>query len=168
MKIDLLPATAARRGDAVAKDIGVSRSRLLQAVVEDLLQRWRADIFAETIDRYVSKRGSGLNEDEEPWPRDSELARRAQRRDESKRTASRKTAASFPAGLLDKADAAAKNLGVSRNDLCALRCRIFLTRHNSSEKTRRLNKSYIKHPPEPDPVLDYLVLEGMKRMERED
>ena len=160
-----LPEPLLEEATAVAKDIGVSRSRLLRAVVEDFLQRWRPGMFPEAVDHYVSKRGSELNEEEEAWPKQvGQLIRR----EESKRTASRKTTASLPADLLDRADAAARNLRVSRNDFVCIALSDFLARHNSSEETRQLNRSYIKHPPEPDPFLDYIVLEGMRRMARED
>ena len=163
-----LPATLRQEADAAAKDIGVSRSRLLQAVLEDFLVRRGGETFTEAIDRYLTKRGSGLSEEREPWrAQHSEQGRRAGRPDESGR-ASRKIVVSIPPGLLEQVDTTAKDIGLSRNDLVCAALSDFLIRHNSSETTRQLNRSYIKHPPEPDPFLDYLVLEGMRRMARED
>jgi hypothetical protein len=57
---------------------------------------------------------------------------------------------------------------VSRNDFVCIALSDLLIRHNSSEETRQLTRSYSKHPPEPDPFLDYVVLEGMRRMARKD
>jgi hypothetical protein len=74
----------------------------------------------------------------------------------------------FPADLLDRADAAAMVLGVSRSKFVCIALCDFLVRHNSNEETRQLNKYYIKHPSEPDPFLDYLALETMKRTEWEE
>jgi metal-responsive CopG/Arc/MetJ family transcriptional regulator len=162
--IVFLPESLLEDANAVAKDIGVSRSRLLQAVLEDFLQRRGGETFAEAIDRYLAKRGSGFSEEGEPWrPQVSEQGRQARRQDEG--TASRRIVLSFTAGLLEQVDAVAKHLGLSCNDLACAAFSDFLIRHNSSETTRRLNKSYIKNTPEPDPFLDHLVLEGMKRTE---
>lgn len=158
-----LPEPLFEEAEAVAKDIGVSRSRLLQAVVEDFLQRWRPGMFPEAIDHYAVKHDLELNEEGEAWPV-GEVSRRVK----SKKKAGRKTTVSFPADLLDRAEAAAKDLGVSRNDFVCIALSDFLVRHNSSEETRQLNRSYIKHPPEPDPFLDYVLLEGMRRMAQED
>ena len=77
-------------------------------------------------------------------------------------------AVSLPADLLKRVEAAAKEMGVSRNDFVCIALSDFLIRHNSSDETRQLNRFYIKHPPEPDPFLDYIVLEGMRRMAREE
>lgn len=111
----------------------------------------------------MAKRGSGLSEEGEPWlaRESSKQSRRTRGRYESRTTP-------LPAGLLEKVDAAAKALGLSRTDLVCAALSDFLIRHSSSEETRQLNRSYIKHPPKPDPFLGNLVLEGMRRMEQEE
>jgi metal-responsive CopG/Arc/MetJ family transcriptional regulator len=79
-----------------------------------------------------------------------------------------KTAISLPDPLFEEAEATAKELGISRSKLIRTALEEFLSRRKASEITRRLNKSYTENPPEPDPFLDYLVLEGMKRTEWEE
>jgi hypothetical protein len=76
-----------------------------------------------------------------------------------------KTAISIPDSLFKEAAAAAKDLGLSRSKLIQTALEEFLQRRRGEEVTCRLNKSYAENPPEPDPFLDYLVLEGMKRTE---
>jgi antitoxin MazE6 len=76
-----------------------------------------------------------------------------------------KTAISIPDPLFEEAEAAARDLGLTRSKLIQTALEEFLKRRRDAEVTRRLNKSYTENPPEPDPFLDYLVLEGMKRVE---
>jgi metal-responsive CopG/Arc/MetJ family transcriptional regulator len=76
-----------------------------------------------------------------------------------------KTAISLPDPLFEEAEAAAKDLGLSRSKLIQTALEEFLGRRKASETTRRLNESYATNPPEPDPLLDHLVVEGMKRAE---
>ena len=76
-----------------------------------------------------------------------------------------KTAISLPDSLFKEAEAAAKDLGFSRSKLIQTALEEFLRRRRDEEVTRRLNKSYTENPPEPDPFLEFLVLEGMKRTE---
>ncbi len=76
-----------------------------------------------------------------------------------------KTAISIPDPLFEEAEAAAKDLGLSRSKLIQTALEEFLRRRRDDEVTRRLNDSYAKSPPEPDPFLDHLSLEGMKRAE---
>ena len=76
-----------------------------------------------------------------------------------------KTAISIPDPLFEEAEATAKELGLTRSKLIQTALEEFLQRRRDAEVTRRLNKSYAENPPEPDPFLDYLVLEGMKRVE---
>jgi hypothetical protein len=79
-----------------------------------------------------------------------------------------KTAISLPDPLFEEAEAAAKDLGVSRSKLVQTALEEFLRRRRASETTRRLNKSYSDKPPEPDPILDQLALAGMKRTQWKD
>jgi len=75
-----------------------------------------------------------------------------------------KTAISLPDPLFQEAEAAAKALGLSRSKLIRTALEEFLGRRRADEITRRLNRSYAKHPPEIDPVLQHLALEAMKRV----
>jgi metal-responsive CopG/Arc/MetJ family transcriptional regulator len=155
-----------KEANAVAKDIGVSRSRFLEAVLEDFLRRWRPGQYPERPDPYIAKFGSGLHEEGEPWPEHRRKGgRRVAQRDERRRRTSRQMAVALPADLLERVEAAAKEMGVARDDFVNIALSDFLVRHNSSDETRQLNRYYIKHPPEPDPFLDYLALEIMKRTE---
>ncbi len=79
-----------------------------------------------------------------------------------------KTAISLPDTLFEEAEAAAKDLGVSRSRLIQAALEEFLRRRRASETTRRLNKSYAENPPAPDALLDQLALAGMKRTEWKD
>jgi Ribbon-helix-helix protein, copG family len=76
-----------------------------------------------------------------------------------------KAAISLPHSLLKEAEAAAKELGVSRSKLVRLALEEFLKCRKASEITRRLNESYTKHPGEIDPFLQHLALEAMKRVD---
>jgi metal-responsive CopG/Arc/MetJ family transcriptional regulator len=76
-----------------------------------------------------------------------------------------KTAISLPDSLFEEAEATAKELGISRSELIRTALEDFLRRRRASETTQRLNRSYTENPPESDPFLDHLVLEGMKRTE---
>jgi hypothetical protein len=74
----------------------------------------------------------------------------------------------LPEKLAEEAEAAAKELQMPLSGFIRMALSDYLARQKGSETTRRLNDSYTKHPPEPDPFLDYLVLEGMKRTEWKD
>lgn len=76
-----------------------------------------------------------------------------------------KTAISLPDPLFKEAEATAKELGISRSRLIRTALEDFLSRRRANETTRRLNRSFTENPAKPDPFLDRLVLEGMKRTE---
>ena len=76
-----------------------------------------------------------------------------------------KVAVSIPNTLFKKVEAAAKDLGVSRNKLIRTALEEFLQRRRGEEITAALNRSFAKHPSEVDPFLQYLAIEGMKRTE---
>jgi hypothetical protein len=65
----------------------------------------------------------------------------------------------IPDRLARETDGAAKALGLTRAK------EDFLWRRREEEVTAALNRSYAKHPPEIDPFLQQLVLEGMKLTE---
>jgi metal-responsive CopG/Arc/MetJ family transcriptional regulator len=63
MKMNVtLPARLREDADAAAKDIGVSRSKLVQAAIEDFLRRRGGETSVEATDRYVAKHGPGFRE----------------------------------------------------------------------------------------------------------
>jgi metal-responsive CopG/Arc/MetJ family transcriptional regulator len=76
-----------------------------------------------------------------------------------------KVAISIPDALFKEAEAAAKALGISRSKLIQTALEAFLQRRREEKVTAALNRSYARHPPEVDPFLQRLVLEGMKRTE---
>jgi Arc/MetJ-type ribon-helix-helix transcriptional regulator len=79
-----------------------------------------------------------------------------------------KTAISIPDALFKEAQAAAKELGISRSKLIRIALEAFLDRRRGEEVTRRLNESYAKRPGKIDPFLQNLALEAMKRVEWKD
>lgn len=76
-----------------------------------------------------------------------------------------KTAISIPDTLFEEAEAAARDLGLSRSKLIQTALEEFLRRRRDDEVTRRLDESFAKNPPEPDPLLDHFALDAMKRTE---
>lgn len=83
-------------------------------------------------------------------------------------TFSMKAAVLTPDPLFKEAQAAAKELGITRSKLVRIALEAFLDRRRGEEVTRRPNESYAKRPGKIDPVLQNLVLEAMKRVEWKD
>jgi metal-responsive CopG/Arc/MetJ family transcriptional regulator len=79
-----------------------------------------------------------------------------------------KTAISLPNDLFKEAEAAAKDLGLSRSKLVQTALEEFLKRRRDEKITAALNRSLAKHPDEIDPFLQQLALEAMKRSEWEE
>jgi len=79
-----------------------------------------------------------------------------------------KTAISLPNDLFKEAEAAAKDLGLSRSKLMQTALEEFLKRRRDEKITATLNRSLAKHPDEIDPFLQQLALEAMKRSEWEE
>lgn len=52
---------------AAAKDLGISRSQLIQTALEEFLRGRREKAVAASIDRYLAKHGPGLSEEDEAW-----------------------------------------------------------------------------------------------------
>jgi hypothetical protein len=77
-----------------------------------------------------------------------------------------KIAISIPDPLFREAEAAAKDLGVSRSKLIQIALQAFLQRRRDEKIKAALNRSFTRHPPEElDPFLQRLALETMKRTE---
>ena len=79
-----------------------------------------------------------------------------------------KTAISLPDPLFEEAEAAAKDLGVSRSKLIQAALEEFLRRRRDEKITAALNRSLTKHPDELDPLLQQLAIEAMMRTEWEE
>lgn len=74
-----LPDPLFEEAEAAAKDLGVSRSKLIQTALEEFLKRRRDDAITESIDRYIAKYGSELSEEDEAWlAHNRELLRRVE------------------------------------------------------------------------------------------
>jgi hypothetical protein len=76
-----------------------------------------------------------------------------------------KTAISLPDKLFQKAEAAAKDIGVSRSKLIQIALEEFLRRRRDEAVTAALNRSLAEHPDEVDPLVQQLALEALKRTE---
>jgi hypothetical protein len=76
-----------------------------------------------------------------------------------------KTAISLPDRLFLEAEAAAKDLGVSRSKLIRTALEEFLARRRDEAVTAALNRSLAKYPDEVDPVVQHFGLETLKREE---
>lgn len=53
--------------EVAAKDLGVSRSKLIQTALEEFLKRRRDDALTESINRYIEKYGADLSKEDEAW-----------------------------------------------------------------------------------------------------
>lgn len=73
-----------------------------------------------------------------------------------------KTAVSLPDDLFRVAEATARKLRISRNQLYAPAIREFLDRRRTSEITARLNEIYAKEPAKLDPALNLAQLQSLK------
>jgi metal-responsive CopG/Arc/MetJ family transcriptional regulator len=74
-----LPDPLFEEVEAAAKDLGMSRSKLIQTALEEFLKRRREDAITESINRYTAKYGSGLSEEDEAWlAHNRELLRRVE------------------------------------------------------------------------------------------
>lgn len=50
-----------------AKALGLRRNRLIQAALEEFLERRRDEIVTASINRYIEKYGNDLSEEDEAW-----------------------------------------------------------------------------------------------------
>jgi metal-responsive CopG/Arc/MetJ family transcriptional regulator len=60
-----LPNRLFEETEAAAKDLGISRSRLIQTALEDFLKRRREDAIAASLNRYLEKHGADLSKEDE-------------------------------------------------------------------------------------------------------
>ena len=72
-----------------------------------------------------------------------------------------KTAVSLPDVLVRAAEAAARQLRVSRSRLCATAIAEFLDRGRSDAVTERLNELYSRQPASVDPALERAQLKSL-------
>jgi metal-responsive CopG/Arc/MetJ family transcriptional regulator len=74
-----LPDPLFEEAEAAAKDLGMSRSKLIQTALEEFLKRRRDEAITESINRYIAKYGSELSEEDEAWlAHNRELLRRVE------------------------------------------------------------------------------------------
>ena len=62
-----IPDALFKEAEAAAKDLGFSRSKLIQTALEEFLQRRRDDKITKSINRYIEKYGAELSEEDEAW-----------------------------------------------------------------------------------------------------
>jgi metal-responsive CopG/Arc/MetJ family transcriptional regulator len=62
-----IPESLFAEADAAARQLGVSRSKLVRIALEEFLKRKREDAIAKSIDRYIAKHGTDLSEEDEAW-----------------------------------------------------------------------------------------------------
>jgi metal-responsive CopG/Arc/MetJ family transcriptional regulator len=62
-----LPDELFEQAEAVARDLGMSRSRLIRTALEEFLKRRRDAATAESIRTAVDRLGSELSEEDETW-----------------------------------------------------------------------------------------------------
>lgn len=74
-----------------------------------------------------------------------------------------RVAVSLPDQLFRDADAAARNLRVSRSQLYARALAKFLDDRRPDQVTSKLNEIYDKHPAKVDPVLDRMQWSALAR-----
>jgi metal-responsive CopG/Arc/MetJ family transcriptional regulator len=124
----LLPVALRQEADAVAENLGVSRSRLIKIALEQFLEERRGHDFGGY--------DSGLREESEAWPTHD----REQRRRMERQAPSRKTVVSLPAGLIENAKAAAKHLRISQSKLVETALERFLRRGRESAIKAVINR----------------------------
>jgi metal-responsive CopG/Arc/MetJ family transcriptional regulator len=62
-----LPDKLFEETEAAAKDLGVSRSKLIQTALEDFLTRRREAELTASINRAIDKYGDATSEEDEAW-----------------------------------------------------------------------------------------------------
>jgi Arc/MetJ-type ribon-helix-helix transcriptional regulator len=88
MKINLsLPARLHAEADAAAKDLGVSRSKLVRTALEEFLNERRNQAVAESVDRHISEHGNELGEEDEAWISYGQATEREELKDNDGRAA---------------------------------------------------------------------------------
>jgi predicted transcriptional regulator len=62
-----IPDRLFKEVQAAAKELGISRSRLIRIALEEFLKRRRDDAITKSIDRYIAKHGAELSPEDEAW-----------------------------------------------------------------------------------------------------
>jgi hypothetical protein len=52
---------------AAAKELGITRSKLIRIALEEFLKRRHEDAVTKSIDRYIAKHGTELTPEDEAW-----------------------------------------------------------------------------------------------------
>jgi metal-responsive CopG/Arc/MetJ family transcriptional regulator len=60
-----IPDPLFKEAEAAAKALGLSRSKLIQAALEEFLKRRRDEEVTASINRYIEKYGADLSEEDE-------------------------------------------------------------------------------------------------------
>jgi metal-responsive CopG/Arc/MetJ family transcriptional regulator len=60
-----IPDPLFKEAEAAAKDLGLSRSKLIQTALEEFLKRRRDEEVTASINRYIEKHGSELSKEDE-------------------------------------------------------------------------------------------------------
>jgi metal-responsive CopG/Arc/MetJ family transcriptional regulator len=62
-----LPNDLFDRAEAAAKDLGMSRSKLIQTALEEFLRKRHEEAIVASINRYLDKHGAEPSEEDEAW-----------------------------------------------------------------------------------------------------
>jgi metal-responsive CopG/Arc/MetJ family transcriptional regulator len=62
-----LPDPLFKEAEAAAKDLGLTRSKLIQTALEEFLQRRREAEITASINKYIELHGDALSEEDEAW-----------------------------------------------------------------------------------------------------
>ena len=62
-----IPDPLFKEAQAAARELGISRSKLVRIALEEFLKRRREDAVAKSIDRYIAKHGAELSPEDEAW-----------------------------------------------------------------------------------------------------
>ncbi len=62
-----IPDPLSKQAQAAAKELGISRSKLIRIALEEFLKRRRDEAVTKSIDRYIAKYGAELSPEDEAW-----------------------------------------------------------------------------------------------------
>ena len=62
-----IPDPLFKEAQAAAKELGISRSKLIRIALEEFLKRRRDEAVTKSIDRYIAKYGAELSAEDEAW-----------------------------------------------------------------------------------------------------
>ena len=62
-----IPDPLFKEAQAAAKELRISRSKLIRIALEEFLKRRRDEAVTKSINRYIAKYGAELNPEDEAW-----------------------------------------------------------------------------------------------------